>query len=247
MVRAMDRGSLVFFVPDDKKYCFKGMPFGPVNAQAFYSCIMGNLKKEWDGLFVGRLREYATSGKLLEGQKVTLQQDDIYLGDNKLYSGTTSIIDNILIWSSTIATVLLYFEYVCLVFQKYRVSFRQNKCHYLMDRVEYVGHDLLAYGNCPAQSKFDIIKDWEIPTTGLSLHLFVGLVMFYHRYTPYLEMRIKPLRRLIKLYFRTNIPGMAWTPELIDLFNNIKVCITSSPVLARCDPDKPIFSRQAGA
>ena len=104
---------------------------------------------------------------------------------------------------------------------------------FLLDRVEYVGHDLLADGNCPAQSKFDMIRDWEIPSTGSSLHSFVGLVMFYHRYAPYLEMRIEPLRRLIKLYLRTPIPVMAWTQKLLELFNDIKICITSSHVLAR--------------
>ena len=112
-----------------------------------------------------------------------------------------------------------------------------------MDRVEYVGHDLLANGNCPAQSKFDMIRDWETPTTGSGLHSFVGQVMFYHRYAPYLEMSVKPLRRLIKLYFRTNIPVFAWTSELIKLFNDIKVCITSSPILARYAPDKPTFKK----
>ena len=86
-----------------------------------------------------------------------------------------------------------------------------------------------------------MIRDWEIPSTGSSLYSFVGLVMFYHRYAPYLEMRIKPLRRLIKLYFRTQIPVMAWTQESLELFNDIKICITSSPVLARYDPAKPTF------
>ena len=73
------------------------MPFGPVNAPSFYSCMMGKLKKEWDSLFVERLHEYATSRKLLDGLQVTLRQDDIYLGGNKLYSGTKSIMNNILI------------------------------------------------------------------------------------------------------------------------------------------------------
>ena len=42
-----------------------------------------------------------------------------------------SIIDDILIWSSTIATVLVYFECVCSVLQKYRVSFRQENVTFL--------------------------------------------------------------------------------------------------------------------
>ena len=42
---------LAFFAPDHKKYAFKVIPFGPVNAPAFYSCMMGNFEVEWDTLF----------------------------------------------------------------------------------------------------------------------------------------------------------------------------------------------------
>ena len=34
---------------------------------------------------------------------------------------------------------------------------------------------------------------------------------------------------------------MAWSPDLIELFNDMKICITSSPVLARFDPSKLTF------
>ena len=34
---------------------------------------------------------------------------------------------------------------------------------------------------------------------------------------------------------------MAWTPDLISLFEELKVTITSSPVLARFDPLRPPF------
>ena len=34
---------------------------------------------------------------------------------------------------------------------------------------------------------------------------------------------------------------IAWTPALIKLFEDIKVCVTSSPVIARYDPSKPTF------
>ena len=54
-------------------------------------------------------------------------------------------------------------------------------------------------------------------------------------------MRIKPLRQILKTYFRKPIPPMAWLPALIALFQYIKVCITSSPVLAWYELNKPIF------
>ena len=80
-----------------------------------------------------------------------------------------------------------------------------------------------------------------MPTTGSNLHSFIGLVMFYHRYAPYLEMRSKSLRALIKLYFRATIPLLAWTPKLIQLFEDVKATIISSLVLERYDPGKLTF------
>ena len=56
-------------------------------------------------------------------------------------------------------------------------------------------------------------------------------------------MCIKPLRKMLKIYFRKIIPPMAWSPDLVELFQDITCFITSSPVLVRCDPVKPTFLR----
>ena len=50
-VRKADREKLAFFSPDDLKYCFNVMPFGPTNAPAFYTAMMKQFKCEWDELF----------------------------------------------------------------------------------------------------------------------------------------------------------------------------------------------------
>lgn len=104
-----------------------------------------------------------------------------------------------------------------------------------------MGYDVLSSGNSPAASKFDMINNWKLPTDGPSLHSFIGLINFYHKFTPYLEIQLKPLRKLCKKYFRKQIPFMEWTPEHIQLFEDLKQCITSSAVLARYDPNKPTF------
>ena len=56
-----------------------------------------------------------------------------------------------------------------------------------------------------------------------------------------MEIRLKPLRKLVKKFYRKPIPVTAWTTELTVLFHNFKICITSSPVLARYNPLKLIF------
>ena len=237
-VRRCDREKLAFFAPNHKKYTFKVMPFGPTNAPPFYSCMMHQLKDEWEVLFIVRVRSLSSIG----GELITIGEDEIItIGGKILYHGSRVIIDDILLWASNLDIILLYFECVCEIFQKYRVSFRLDKCDFLKDRVEYVGHDLTPKGNCPAQSKFDMIRDWTLPTNGRALHSFISLLNFYNHYPPYMEMRLKPLRSLYRQFLRLDIPLMAWSPALIQLFEDTKSMITSSPLLARFDPSKPVF------
>ena len=60
-MREYDVEKLAFFAPDKKKYTFIEMPFGLVNAPAFYTCMMGNLKDECDDLFLKSITAFATA------------------------------------------------------------------------------------------------------------------------------------------------------------------------------------------
>ena len=104
-----------------------------------------------------------------------------------------------------------------------------------------MGHDIFCKGNCPAESKCNIINNWPLSVSGQLLFSFIVLLNFYHRYTPYMEMKLKPLRRLVKTFYRNEIPSSTWTPELVKLFTDLKICITSSPILARFYPTKHTF------
>ena len=240
-VRPSDREKLAFFGPDDLKYCFTVMPFGPTNDPSFYSAMMKDFKTEWDQLFILRMSEM----KVFQSKVIKITAtNDIMINNVTLVWGSKTIIDDILLWCSEKDIALILFTCVCEVFQKYRVSFRMDKCEFLKKRVEYVGHDILRNGNCPAQSKFNLINDWPLPASGQSLFSFIGLVNFYHRYAPYMEMRLKPLRTLVKQFYRKPIPKASWKPDLVLLFSNLKKCITSSPVLARFDSSKPTLSSE---
>ena len=237
-VKPSDVEKLAFFAPNDKKYAFTVMPFGPTNAPAFYTCMMQELRDQWDSLFYETLRN---TERLQSGSVTVSHTNDVKIDGKKEYTGSKGIIDDIVIWSTNLDAALTYFECVCQVFQQYRVSFRLDKCEFLKDRVEYVGHDLTAEGSCPAKSKFDMIRDWPVPQTAQALHSFIGLINFYHNYAPYFEIRLKPLRKLYRQHMKSTIPVMAWSPMLLELFNDMKQCITSSPILIRYDPTRPVF------
>ena len=94
------------------------------------------------------------------------------------------IIDDILLFSNHTSTILHYLSYDARAFTKYILSFKLNKCDFFQSRVEYVGHDLTANGNCPAASKFDLLQSWNLPPYIISLLSFIGLCCFYNRYFP---------------------------------------------------------------
>jgi hypothetical protein len=96
-------------------------------------------------------------------------------------------------------------------------------------------------GNVPAQSKFDLIRQWALPKTSQALNSFISFCGFYRNFLPWFEIELAPLRRLTRDYKHSPIPTMAWTPDLLALFQKMKDDITCSPCLARADSSKPFF------
>ena len=237
-VRKIDREKLPFCSPDDRKYYVDVMLFCPTSAPAFYTAMMKDFKDEWDTLFILTI----SKNKNYNSLRITIiANSDIMIGNRKIIWGSKPIIDNILLWCDTEEFSIILFICVCKVFKKYRVSFRLGQCDFLKSSVEYVRHGILSKGNFSAQSKFELIQDWKLPNSGQSLFLFIDLVKFYHRYAPYMEMRLKPLRTLVKLYYMKTIPTSAWMKVLIQRFEDLRICITSPSVLARFDSTKPFF------
>ena len=52
---------------------------------------------------------------------------------------------------------------------------------------------------------------------------------------------MKPLHILLKRFYRQPVPIIAWTSKGIALLSELKVGVTSSPVLGRFYPDKCKF------
>ena len=145
----------------------------------------------------------------------------------------------------SILTTFQHFFTIFLVLLKFSQSsgyhLNYPSAIFLKSRVEFVGHDLTASGNCPAQSKFNLIQDWPLPTHGTVLLSFIGLCSFYSRYSPWFETGIKPLRRLQHLFNHAELPIIAWSPSTISFFIDCKTNIVSSPLLLCCDNSKPVF------
>ena len=116
-----------------------------------------------------------------------------------------------------------------------------RKYDFFLPRIEYVGQESIADGNCPGQFNFDIIKQWSISPHDVSIPSFIGLWSFYNNYVTLFESNIKQLRRLQCLYYRHTLPLLPWPPQLIEVFNNCKTNIITLPLLLRYDSSRPTF------
>ena len=64
-------------------------------------------------------------------------------------SGSRTSIDDIVLLCVNLDAILVYLEFVCKVFPKYRVIFRLDKCDFLKNQFEYVGHGITKAGTTP--------------------------------------------------------------------------------------------------
>ena len=102
-----------------------------------------------------------------------------------IFCDSKTIIDDTLICSNHITTLLHCSFCVAKVFTKFRLPFKLSKCHFFLYRIKYVGHDLIADGNCPTQSKIQLIEEWSLPPHGVfflsltDLCSFIDIMFFY--------------------------------------------------------------------
>ena len=142
-------------------------------------------------------------------------------------------------------TIFQQFFIIFLVLLQYLQS---TGCHlnsprviFLMPRVDFVGHDLIAYGNCPTQSQFKLIQDWPLSLHGTYLLSFIGMRAFYNRYCPWFETNIKHLRRPLRSFHYALVPIMDQSPIHVFIFNICKTKLVFSPLLLRYDSSKLVF------
>jgi hypothetical protein len=194
---------------DDNKCTFGVMPFGPRNASGFYTCMMHVLSTEWNAPFKSW---YPITAK---------------------HAGNRVIIDNILLCPVDLPELLNYLDCVCLVCQKHCLSLKLGKYNFIEERLEHVGHDLTSEGNCPWQSKFDMINIWPLPATGQALNSLIQPCNFYNKHCAPGSRSSSSLCINLSSCSKP-IPA----PALRLLFDGVKVGLMSSPCLARYDRTK---------
>ena len=76
--------------------------------------------------------------------------------------------------------------------------------------------------------------EWKPPTTVHQVRSFLGLVGYYRRFIPDFSKLVKPITSLLKNDIKFN-----WSSKCNEAFEQLKILLTTAPVLAQPDITKP--------
>lgn len=122
------------------------------------------------------------------------------------------------------------------------LKIKLGKCHYLQQKVKFLGHQVPAEVIETDADKIAVVRKWPVPTMLKELRSFVGFCGYYrHFFEQFLE-RAGPLHDLVNLCLHaaalSKVNQMVcslWTPECQSSFDTLKEKLTSAPVRGFAD------------
>ena len=143
-------------------------------------------------------------------------------------------IDDILIFSVNAEEHAEHLRVVLSRLQEHKLYAKFSKCEFWLKKVPFLGHVLSDEGISVDPSKVQEVMDWKAPTSVHEVRCFLGLAGYYRRFIPDFSKVAKPMTRLLQKDVK-----FVWNPECETAFCTLRTLLTSAPVLAQPDIEKP--------
>ena len=144
-------------------------------------------------------------------------------------------IDHILITGKDDATHLKSLEEVLSRLEDQGVRIKQEKCNFLQESVEYLGHLISSEGIRAIPSKVKAVVEAPPPKNVNQLRSFLGFINYYGKFIPNLASILHPLNNLLKSQTPWN-----WSKQCSKAFQLAKDDLTSSQVLTHSNSTLPV-------
>jgi hypothetical protein len=153
-------------------------------------------------------------------------------------------LDDVLIHSRTIAEHKEHVQAVLLSIRKAGLKLNGKKCQFGMREVIFVGFRVTKDGVHTEEKKVAAVRNWATPTSASQLRSFLGLAGYYRKFVDKFAHRTTLLYDLTK-DGRGPRSGSRWKWGSIhqQQFDDIKLALTTAPVLATMDPEADFILR----
>jgi hypothetical protein len=143
-------------------------------------------------------------------------------------------IDDILIYSKNEEEHATHLRIVLTRFREHQLYAKFSKCAFWLEEIQFLGHVLSADGIVVDPSKVKDILEWKPPTTVHQVRSFLVLASYYRIFVLDFSKIVKPITSLLK-----NDTKFNWSSRCNEAFEQLKVLLTTAPVLAQPDIEKP--------
>ncbi|KAL7307756.1 hypothetical protein TKK_0000428 [Trichogramma kaykai] len=148
---------------------------------------------------------------------------------------TISYLDNIYVTRSNDAGHIKNLKEVCRRMENAGLRINKNKCSFLKQKIEILGHVIDRNGLHKAYSKVKAILEAPRPANKKQAQSLLGLVNFYAKFIKDRAVQLK------NLYECTGKETFEWTENCEKEFKWIKKEIVSPTVLAHYDPNRELI------
>jgi len=147
-----------------------------------------------------------------------------------------SYLDDLLIFSDTLEEHLRHIDIVLSILDKHKLYIKPSKCTWIADEVEFCGHIIGRSGMKLAPSKVQAVVDWPTPRNTKDIQSFLGLTNYLCGFIDEYAQTALPLSNL-----QSEKTKFQWGETEEQAFQALKTKITTAPVLAIFDENKPVY------
>ncbi|XP_056098696.1 uncharacterized protein K02A2.6-like [Rhinichthys klamathensis goyatoka] len=145
-------------------------------------------------------------------------------------------LDDILLTGQSDQGHLATLNQVLTRLQEAGLRLKRNKCVFMEQEAEFLGHKVDAAGPHPLPHKVRAIQEAPAPTNVTELRAYLGLLNYYNRFLPHLSTLLSPLHELLR-----KETTWKWKGEQEHAFEESKRLMLSSDVLVHYDSQKDLI------
>jgi hypothetical protein len=214
-------------------YEWNVLPFGLTNAPATFVTALNKI-------FSGeafRAGMATAKGAYAERIKQMSKQEIAEHSENLLDKFITIFVDDCIIYSKNATEHAQHLKRVFQRLREYGIYIQSSKAFYAQVEVDFLGHIVTAEGVKVQDDKVSTVREWPTPETVSHIRQFLGLSGYYRKFIKNYASIAKPMSDLTK----KTTEAFAWNSQANDAFSQLKLKLTSAPVLAIPDPARGGF------